>query len=133
MCTLSSSTTDDEMHWGHNVKMIANFSPRMGLQTQCINVDEEVDAFSMCCGVGGPTVMDAHKGGIMMTAEQKKQTGISLGVVIPLLLIATAAIGVYMRKKAKPVWWPKVFRRDMKEETGHAPHREVDLRGRDYI
>ena len=50
-----------------------------------------------------------------------------------MLLIAIAAYGVYMRKKAKPAWWPKFLRRDMKEETEHAPHREVDLRGRDYI
>jgi hypothetical protein len=27
----------------------------------------------------------------------------------------------------------EVLRNDMREETGHAPHREVDLRGRDYI
>jgi len=25
------------------------------------------------------------------------------------------------------------LRNDQREETGHAPHREVDLRGRDYI
>jgi hypothetical protein len=69
-----------------------------------------------------------------MSEEQKKQTGISFGIIIPMLLIAIAAYGVYMRKKAKPTWWPKFLRRDMREDTtGHAPHREVDLRGRDYI
>ena len=124
---------DDESHWGSTVRMIANFSPRMGLQTQCIESTEVVNTFSMCCGIGGPGVTNANKNSIM-SEEQKKQTGISFGIIIPMLLIAIAAYGVYMRKKAKPTWWPKFLRRDMKEDTtGHAPHREVDLRGRDYI
>lgn len=54
-------------------------------------------------------------------------------VVVPLLIIALAGYALYMRKKAKPSWWPKFLRNDQREETGHAPHREVDLRGRDYI
>ena len=58
--------------------------------------------------------------------------GISAAVLVPIICIAVM-FGLYMRKKAKPAWWPKFLRPDMREETGHAPHREVDLRGRDYI
>mmetsp|Transcript_12030 Transcript_12030/g.24425 ORF Transcript_12030/g.24425 Transcript_12030/m.24425 type:complete len:89 (+) Transcript_12030:224-490(+) len=66
------------------------------------------------------------------SAEAAKTAGISLGVLLPVVLMAVA-FGLFMRKRAKPAWWPKMFRKDMREETGHAPHREVDLRGRDYI
>ncbi|KAL7548292.1 hypothetical protein ACHAWF_011590 [Thalassiosira exigua] len=40
-----------------------------------------------------------------------------------------------MRKRAKSAWRPKFLTNDRREveETGHSPHREVDLRGRDYI
>ncbi|KAL3808842.1 hypothetical protein ACHAXA_003893 [Cyclostephanos tholiformis] len=119
---------DDENDWGSNVKMIATFSPRMGLQTQCVPIDVPVDTFSMCCGIGGPAVLSSQA-----AKEAQKKAGISFGVIIPLLFIAAAAYGVYIRKRAKPSWWPKFLRRDSREETGHAPHREVDLRGRDYI
>jgi hypothetical protein len=61
-----------------------------------------------------------------------KAGGISAGILIPIMCLAIA-YGLYMRRRPKPKWWPKVLRNDMREETGHAPHREVDLRGRDYI
>ena len=124
---------DTEDSWGSDVKMIANFSPRMGFQTQCVHADDMVNTFSMCCGVGGPAVLNPTAATAQAEAAQKKKAGISFGVVIPMLLVAAAAYGVYMRKKAKPGWWPKFLRNDQREETGHAPHREVDLRGRDYI
>jgi hypothetical protein len=78
--------------------------------------------------MGGPGVMNAQ--GSTMSAAAKG--GISAAVILPILLIALA-FGLYMRRRAKPVWWPKIFRKDRREDTGHAPHREVDLRGRDYI
>ncbi|KAL3785185.1 hypothetical protein ACHAW5_011210 [Stephanodiscus triporus] len=121
---------DGESSWGSNVKMIANFNTRMGLQTQCVDSDVGVNTFSMCCGIGGPAVLSSKSA---KAEEAQKKAGISFGVIIPLLAIAAAAYGIYMRKKAKPGWWPKFLRRDQREETGHAPHREVDLRGRDYI
>jgi hypothetical protein len=127
-CPLTGEGEDDENSWGSNLKMIANFSPRMGLQTQCVPMDAPVNTFSMCCGIGGPAVLNAQA-----ATEAQKKAGISFGVIIPMLLIAVAAYGVYMRKRAKPAWWPKFLRKDSREETGHTPHREVDLRGRDYI
>lgn len=127
-CPLEDSSTS----WGSNFKMIAVFNPSKGLQTQCVHIDRPVDTFSMCCGVGGPAVLDAAASSAQ--AEQaKKAAGISFGVIIPLLVLAVAGYAAYMRKKAKPAWWPKFLRNDQREETGHAPHREVDLRGRDYI
>ena len=120
---------DSNSSWGSNMKMIAVFNAKSGLQTQCIDVNREVNTFSMCCGEGGPAVLSPQKS----SAEKAKQAGISMGVILPLMILAVAAYGLYMRKKAKPVWWPKFLRKDRREETGHAPHREVDLRGRDYI
>ncbi|KAL7534834.1 hypothetical protein ACHAXR_006110 [Thalassiosira sp. AJA248-18] len=125
---------DSESSWGSNFQMIANFNPRLGLQTQCIHMDRPVDAMSMCCGLGGPAVLNASKSSSSENADASKKAGaISAGVIIPLLLMAVAAYGLYMRKKSKPSWWPKFLRNDRREETGHAPHREVDMRGRDYI
>mmetsp|Transcript_25467 Transcript_25467/g.46030 ORF Transcript_25467/g.46030 Transcript_25467/m.46030 type:complete len:607 (+) Transcript_25467:133-1953(+) len=127
---------DGDSSWGENFKMIAIFNPQVGLQNQCVHVDRPVDTMSMCCGLGGPAVInptsesnEQDKGNV-----DSKQAGvISAGVVVPLFLIAAAAYGLYMRKRTKPSWWPKFLRNDSREETGHAPHREVDLRGRDYI
>lgn len=144
MCPLGE---DSDSSWGSNFKMLAIFNPKRGLQTQCIHVDRPVDAFSMCCGIGGPAVLNPKAASATVTSaaaatatEQaeadsaKKAGAISAGVVIPLLLMAVVAgYGLYMRKKAKPQWWPKFLRNDQREDTGHAPHREVDLRGRDYI
>ena len=114
--------------------MIAIFNPRKGLQNQCVHMDMPVDTMSMCCGLGGPAVLNPKSESNEMAAVQAKKAGaISAGVVIPLLFLAAAMYGLYMRKKSKPNWWPKFLRNDNREETGHAPHREVDLRGRDYI
>lgn len=126
---------DSDSSWGQNFRMIANFNPRLGLQTQCIHKNRPVDTMSMCCGVGGPAVLNPQKASSASGASESsnKSSAISAGVIVPLLLIAVAAYGLYMRKKAKPSWWPKFLRKDQREETGHAPHREVDLRGRDYI
>jgi hypothetical protein len=111
--------------------MIAIFRPQDGLETQCVQVDRPIDTYSMCCGLGGPAVLDGSY--LSPQAQAKKAAGISFGVLIPLMLIGIAMYGLYMRKRAKPAWWPKFMRMDRREETGHAPHREVDLRGRDYI
>jgi hypothetical protein len=119
---------DSDSSWGEDFKMIAIFNARYGLQTQCVDINREVNTFSMCCGVGGPAILSSKASG-----ETAKKVGISMGVIVPLMILAAAAFGIYMRKKAKPVWWPKFLRKDRREETGHAPHREVDLRGRDYI
>ncbi|EED95007.1 predicted protein [Thalassiosira pseudonana CCMP1335] len=121
-------SVDGKGTWGTDYKMIANFSPRRGMQMQCTKASTKVDSMSMCCGMGGPGVMNAQ--GSTMSAAAKG--GISAAVILPILLIALA-FGLYMRRRAKPVWWPKIFRKDRREDTGHAPHREVDLRGRDYI
>ena len=83
---------------------------------------------SMCCGLGGPGATASST----TTMSAAKAGGISAAVLVPIICIAVM-FGLYMRKKAKPAWWPKFLRRDMREETGHAPHREVDFRGRDYI
>jgi len=138
-CPLGEGDTDSS--WGTNFKMIAVFNPRRGLQTQCIHADRPVDTFSMCCGIGGPAVLNpklasAAKNGSEAqedAASQKKAGAISAGVLLPLMLLAAVGYGLYMRKKTKPKWWPKFLRNNQREETGHAPHREVDLRGRDYI
>mmetsp|Transcript_17448 Transcript_17448/g.37702 ORF Transcript_17448/g.37702 Transcript_17448/m.37702 type:complete len:609 (+) Transcript_17448:206-2032(+) len=130
---------DSDSSWGSNFKMIAIFNPQRGLQTQCVHVDQPVDTFSMCCGIGGPAVLNPEAASSATAAAEqadsaKKAGAISAGVIIPLLLMAAVAgYGLYMRKKSKPNWWPKFLRNDRREETGHAPHREVDLRGRDYI
>ena len=122
---------DSDSSWGENFKMIANFNPRRGMQTQCVDMDRPVDTMSMCCGLGGPAVLNPQQS--TANASSKKAGGIAAGVIIPMLLIAVAAYGLYMRKKTKPSWWPKFLRKDQREDTGHAPHREVDMRGRDYI
>ena len=88
---------------------------------------------SMCCGVGGPAVLNGSAPSSTKSEQAKKAGGISGGVIIALLVLSVAMYGVYMRKRPKPSWWPKALRKDQREETGHAPHREVDLRGRDYI
>jgi len=130
---------DSDDAWGHEFKMIAAFSPRKGLQNQCVHAETSVDTMSMCCGVGGPAVLNAANDGkssaeAAASADAKKAGVISAGVVVPLLLIAAVAgYGFHMKDKPKPSWWPKFLRSDSREETGHAPHREVDLRGRDYI
>lgn len=129
MCPLGSASD-----WGENFRMIAIFNPQKGLQNQCVHADMPVDTMSMCCGLGGPAVINPlNESNGDGTIDAKKASAISAGVVIPLLLLAVAMFGVYMRKKSKPSWWPKFLRNDSREETGHAPHREVDLRGRDYI
>lgn len=120
----------DSKAWGSDSKMIAVFNPEKGLQTQCVESDRSMDTFSMCCGLGGPAVLNPQP---TASEQAKKAAGISFGVIIPMLVVAVAAYALYMRKKAKPSWWPKFLRNDQREETGHAPHREVDLRGRDYI
>lgn len=134
-CPLGEDSADA---WGHEFKMIAVFNPRKGLQNQCVHTDTMVDSMSMCCGLGGPAVLNplgasesnADRGSV----DAKKAGAISGAVVVPLLLIAAVVgYGVHMRKKSKPSWWPKFLRDDSREATGHAPHREVDLRGRDYI
>ena len=92
---------------------------------QCTKANNVVPSMSMCCGLGGPGSSNAK-----MSAA--KAGGISAAVLIPFFAMAVV-FGLHMRRKAKPAWWPKFLRRDMREDTGHAPHREVDLRGRDYI
>lgn len=131
-CHLSKPGTCEENEWGEDYKMVAIFRPMTGLETQCVHNERPVDTYSMCCGVGGPAVLD---GSYLNTpqAQAKKATKISFAVLIPLMLIGVAMYGLYMRKRAKPAWWPKMLRKDQREETGHAPHREVDMRGRDYI
>jgi len=129
---------DSDDAWGHEFKMIANFSPQRGLQNQCVHADTMVDAMSMCCGLGGPAVLnnvsESEANAAARSVDVKKASAISAGVVVPLLMIvAVAGYGIHMRKQPKPSWWPKFLRNDNREETGHAPHREVDLRGRDYI
>mmetsp|Transcript_12977 Transcript_12977/g.23408 ORF Transcript_12977/g.23408 Transcript_12977/m.23408 type:complete len:605 (-) Transcript_12977:222-2036(-) len=125
---------DSDVSWGQNFKMIAIFNPRKGLQNQCVHMDMPVDTMSMCCGLGGPAVLNPKSEASAMAAVEAKKAGaISAGVIIPLMFLAAAMYGLYMRKKSKPNWWPKFLRNDNREETGHAPHREVDLRGRDYI
>uniref|UniRef100_A0A7S2LEE1 Uncharacterized protein n=1 Tax=Skeletonema marinoi TaxID=267567 RepID=A0A7S2LEE1_9STRA len=134
-CHLADPGACESSDWGDEYKMIAIFRPVTGLEAQCVHNERPVDTYSMCCGVGGPAVLD----GTYLTPKQqqqqqaKKAAGISFGVLIPFMLIGVAIYGVYMRKRAKPAWWPKFLRQDRREETGHAPHREVDLRGRDYI
>mmetsp|Transcript_31115 Transcript_31115/g.65073 ORF Transcript_31115/g.65073 Transcript_31115/m.65073 type:complete len:630 (+) Transcript_31115:92-1981(+) len=141
-----SCAVDGPDSWGQGYKMVANFSPKHGLRMQCSDASVQKKAMSMCCGLGGPAVMNAESSSPAKTApapapapspatqsaEAAKTAGISLGVLLPVVLMAVA-FGLFMRKRAKPAWWPKMFRKDMREETGHAPHREVDLRGRDYI
>ena len=122
---------DSDSSWGSEFKMIAVFNPQKGLQTQCVHNERPVDTFSMCCGLGGPAVLNPQSS--TSSEQAKKHAAISMGVIFPMLLLAVAGYGLYMRKKAKPAWWPKFLRNDQREETGHAPHREVDLRGRDYI
>ena len=131
-CHLGDPGACESSDWGEDYKMIAVFRPTTGLEAQCVHNQRPVDTYSMCCGVGGPAVLD---GTYNATPQQKaaKAAGISFGVFIPFLLIGVAIYGLYMRKRAKPAWWPKMLRKDRREETGHAPHREVDLRGRDYI
>ena len=130
-CHLGDPGSCESSDWGEDYKMIAIFRPTTGLEAQCVHNERPVDTYSMCCGVGGPAVLD---GTFNSTAQERaKKAGISFGVLIPFMLIGVAVYGVYIRKKAKPAWWPKMLRRNRKEETGHAPHREVDLRGRDYI
>mmetsp|Transcript_57659 Transcript_57659/g.122331 ORF Transcript_57659/g.122331 Transcript_57659/m.122331 type:complete len:607 (+) Transcript_57659:238-2058(+) len=127
---------DSDDSWGENFKMIAIFNPQRGLQNQCVHVDRPVDTMSMCCGLGGPAVLSPKAASASEedgSTDSKKAGVISAGVIVPLFLIAAAAYGLYMRKKSKPGWWPKFLRNDQREETGHAPHREVDMRGRDYI
>jgi len=129
---------DSSASWGQNFRMIANFNPKLGLQTQCVHMDRDTKSMSMCCGLGGPAVLNpstanAASDGSGADNGSAKAGAISAGVILPLLLMAVAAYGLYMRKKTKPGWWPKFLRNDSREETGHAPHREVDLRGRDYI
>jgi hypothetical protein len=82
----------------------------------------------MCCGLGGPAVLNPQT----KSLDVAQKGGISAGVIIPIVILAVA-LGLYMRRRPKPIWWPKMLRSDRREETGHAPHREVDLRGRDYI
>ena len=118
-------------NWGKDYKMIANFSPAEGMQTQCVHSDTAWEAMSMCCGVGGPAVLGAKT--TAASDQAKKNATISAGVIVPVLVIAMVAYGLYMRKRQKPTWWPSFLRNDRREDTGHAPHREVDLRGRDYI
>jgi len=130
-CPLGGDTEDA---WGHEYKMMAEFNPRTGLQNRCVHQDTMADAMSMCCGLGGPAVLSSEATSESAGVDAKKAGVISAGVVVPLLLIAAVVgYGVHMRKKPKPSWWPKFLRGDSREETGHAPHREVDLRGRDYI
>ena len=131
-CHLTDPGACESSDWGDEYKMIAIFRPLSGLEAQCVHNERLVDTYSMCCGVGGPAVLD---GSYLASpqAQAKKAAGISFGVLIPMMLIGIAAYGVYMRKRAKPAWWPKFLRQDRREETGHAPHREVDMRGRDYI
>mmetsp|Transcript_13595 Transcript_13595/g.28847 ORF Transcript_13595/g.28847 Transcript_13595/m.28847 type:complete len:612 (+) Transcript_13595:124-1959(+) len=132
---------DSSSAWGREYKMLAIYNPRKGLQNQCVRAEREVDTMSMCCGLGGPAVLnpsgaeDGSNGATAsaQSADAKKAGAISAGVIVPVLILALAMYGLYMRKKAKPSWWPKFLRNDNREETGHAPHREVDLRGRDYI
>lgn len=127
---------DGDSSWGENFKMIAVFNPREGLQNQCVHADRPVDTMSMCCGLGGPAVLNPEGASKAVEGEgiNSQQAGIiSSGVIAPLFLIAAVAYGLYMRKRTKPSWWPKFLRNDQREKTGHAPHREVDLRGRDYI
>jgi len=129
--------------WGEEYKMIANFSPADGMQTMCVHQEKEWNAMSMCCGVGGPAVLASVSGSdgddapiVSSKSEQVKKAGtISAAVVVPLVaVLAAAGYAMYMRKRTKPAWWPEFMRNDSREkETGHAPHREVDLRGRDYI
>ena len=130
-CHLSKPGSCQSSEWGDDYTMIAIFRPQDGLETQCVQVDRPIDTYSMCCGLGGPAVLDGSY--LSPQAQAKKAAGISFGVLIPLMLIGIAMYGLYMRKRAKPAWWPKFLRKDRREETGHAPHREVDLRGRDYI
>merc|ERR1719253_906451 len=137
-CPLGGDSPDG---WGEDHKMIAVFNPKQGMQVQCVPQEAEVDTMSMCCGLGGPAVLNpqtasagSSEAAAAAAAQQKKAGAISAGVIVPMLLLAVAAYGLYMRKRAKPAWWPKFLRNDRREEeTGHAPHREVDLRGRDYI
>lgn len=131
-CHLAEPGACESSEWGDEYKMIAIFRPTTGLEAQCVHNERPVDTYSMCCGVGGPAVLD---GSYLASpqAQAKKAAGISFGVLIPFMLIGVAMYGLYMRKRAKPAWWPKFLRKDRREETGHAPHREVDLRGRDYI
>lgn len=119
-------------NWGQEYKMIANFSPAEGMQTQCVHTDTAWEAMSMCCGLGGPAVLGA-KATTSASEQAKKNASISAGVIVPVLIIAMVAYALYMRKRQKPAWWPSFLRSDRREDTGHAPHREVDLRGRDYI
>lgn len=79
---------------------------------QCTKSENVVPTMSMCCGLGGPGALNAQK------TSAAKAGGISAGVIIPIIAIAVV-FGLYMRRKAKPVWWPKFLRRDMREETGH--------------
>eukprot|EP00578_Thalassiosira_sp_NH16_P018173 CAMPEP_0181112844 /NCGR_PEP_ID=MMETSP1071-20121207/20026_1 /TAXON_ID=35127 /ORGANISM="Thalassiosira sp., Strain NH16" /LENGTH=608 /DNA_ID=CAMNT_0023196833 /DNA_START=81 /DNA_END=1907 /DNA_ORIENTATION=- len=134
-CPLGAEDDSENGTWGRNFKMVAVFNPRAGLQTQCVHEDMPVDSFSMCCGLGGPAVLNPRPASAAQasSSEAAKKAGISMGVLVPFFLIAAAAYGLYMRKRAKPGWWPKFLRNDQREETGHVSHREVDLRGRDYI
>ena len=92
---------------------------------QCTKAEYVVPTMSMCCGLGGPGAADAST----TTMSAAKAGGISAAVLFPIICIAVYLfIYVYV-----PTWRPKFLRRDTKEETGHAPHREVDLRGRDII
>lgn len=106
------------------------FLPLAALFRQCTKAVNVVPTMSMCCGLGGPAVLNPQPTTKSLDAAQKG--GISAGVIIPIVILAVA-LGLFMRRRAKPIWWPKMFRSDRREETGHAPHREVDLRGRDYI
>ncbi len=131
-CHLGDPGACDSSDWGEDYKMIAIFRPTTGLEAQCVHNERPVDTYSMCCGVGGPAVLDGTY--LKSSAQEKaKKAGISFGAIFAFMIVGVAVYGVYMRKRAKPAWWPKILRKDMKEETGHAPHREVDLRGRDYI
>ncbi|KAL7478934.1 hypothetical protein ACHAW6_004688 [Cyclotella cf. meneghiniana] len=116
--------------WGQDYKMVANFNAKRGLVVQCTKAVNVVPTMSMCCGLGGPAVLNPQPTTKSLDAAQKGR--ISAGVIIPIVILAVA-LGLFMRRRAKPIWWPKMFRSDRREETGHAPHREVDLRGRDYI
>lgn len=145
--------------WGNDNKMVANFSAKFGLVTQCTEASEPTSAMSMCCGLGGPKLVDPLEivdttGGTGSAANTKvgassasaneaeeiadEEEGASatvrvvMGVMVSLVVVVIVGAAVFMRKRAKPNWFPSFMRKD-RRETDHAPHREVDLRGRDYI